>query len=121
MTDASDPRREKLFDIIESAVNDEGHISIQRAADALIESGLLAPEWRSLDTMPRDGRWLIGLCHDGTTLHRISWGYNRAGAACWCTADRSFSGYGNGLWRGWIDFPGGAAPPTSVAAGETND
>ena len=65
--------------------------------------------WQPWSTAPRDGRWIVALCNDRQTVHRVSWGRNQRGELRWCTAENSFhSGYGDGLFRFWIDWPGEA-------------
>lgn len=73
---------------------------------------ILAQGWKPTEEMPRDGRWIIAVCNDGVTVHRISWGRSRTGSLCWCEADRALY-YGEnpyGLFAGWIDCPQPKAP-----------
>jgi len=65
-----------------------------------------APGWKPWKNAPRDGRWFIGLCNNGVTLMRLSWGVDRKGHVGWCTADGP--ALGEGLFEpngGWTDWP----------------
>lgn len=68
-------------------------------------------KWSPPDTMPKDGRWIIAVCNDKVTVHRISWGRDRKGDLCWCEADRPiYYGDPSGLFAGWIDCPQPSVP-----------
>jgi hypothetical protein len=65
-----------------------------------------AQGWKPVKNMPRDGRWIIAVCNDGVSVHRISWGVARNGKVAWCEADRAiYYGDPSGLFAGWIDCP----------------
>jgi hypothetical protein len=63
--------------------------------------------WRPIETAPKDGRWIIAVCNNRVSVHRISWGRNRDGQLGWCEAD-GFLSYGDGLFSpngGWTPCP----------------
>jgi len=63
--------------------------------------------WRQISEAPKDGRWIIAMSNDRSTLYRVSWGRSRDGEMWWCSEERS---YGDGLFCGWIPFPDFPAP-----------
>jgi hypothetical protein len=62
--------------------------------------------WKPMKEAPRDGRWIIAICNDRVTVHRVSWGYARDGYEGWCSAN-GFISTGSCFEPrgGWIDCP----------------
>jgi hypothetical protein len=75
-------------------------------------AGETEPEmkWKPVETMPRDGRWIIAVAQDGVTIYRIAWRRDPDGITGWREIRRDRVLCSNGydervLFSGWIDCP----------------
>jgi hypothetical protein len=112
--DHADDRTAMLMERIESLkreLADERKLSLSFYEDAMqlrLERARLRL-WKKIATSPRDGKWIIALCNDLTSLMRIKWlthlesGESGESGSLWVDGDgRTF---GDGMFSGWIDWP----------------
>jgi len=62
----------------------------------------VAGEWQPIETAPRDGRWIVAICNDGTQVLHVYW---QADQEAWYGHRGA---YGDGLFSphgGWIPAP----------------
>ena len=66
--------------------------------------------WQPFDSAPRNGTWIMALQNDGQRAYRVSWGRDHKGEMAWCSTERSFGSFGDGLFCMWTLAPVRSAP-----------